>query len=175
MSENRNHYETVTNRPVSPSALPFKKKGEQEECSSGGGGTGTGTTTTRARAILEENEKLTPEYCEYLEELYQECFNVPMPFVVARYIMRLNRGGMCLEMFEYAMTETMLAMRPSPRYMMAILDRWWRQKILNGEQYYKDREMHEAHMERRRADRWSQILDSPEERAMMHENDLWGF
>lgn len=121
--------------------------------------TSTNTTTTssststssRPRANSRDSTEgdggsrpeLDPRDCEMLQEYYEDNFAAELPPVMARMMGACMRGGMERQLIEMAIDETMLAPRPSPQYLMAILRRWRQDGIHTETARRADQERHE--------------------------------
>ena len=60
---------------------------------------------------------------ELLNRTYFEYISKTLPSFLAMFMFEMFRDGFELSVFEYALEQTMLARRPSPHYLMAILKR----------------------------------------------------
>lgn len=165
MSEIRNYYETITDKVI-PDVVSLSQKREEKEMTNrnggSGGSSGSRTTTTCARAIMKETD-FDEDEKRYLLEEYRTVFGTEMPFPMKRYLTRLARMGMTFETVMNAIDETAFAKYPTPRYLMAILNRYADSGIFTGADVQRDKEEHERRMAARCNAKWSKVADNDTE------------
>jgi len=119
---------------------PMRENLEDSSSSSSGGSSSTttdsvvsssSTTTVQLRQIMEENRKkeaLQRVAAEGIREHYKTCIGNQMPPSLFRRILLDLIDGTPSQYYSYALDETCLAPNPSPRYMLAIVNRLKREK-----------------------------------------------
>lgn len=111
---------------------PRERSNEHSSSSSGSSGSSsTSTTTVQLCQILEENrakEALQRVAAEAIREQYANCVGEQMPPSLFRRVLLDLIDGTPKQYYTYALDETCLAPKPSPRYMLAIVARLKRER-----------------------------------------------
>lgn len=75
---------------------------------------------------------------ERLKNEFQDTFNYAMPRAIAAQVLKDIRSGLPAAFYTYAMSETLLAPRPSWRYTMAIIARLKRTRATVEDMDYRE-------------------------------------
>ncbi|HIS04009.1 MAG TPA: hypothetical protein IAA75_08950 [Candidatus Pullichristensenella avicola] len=111
---------------------------------------GGGNARARVRARIAQENALTEQDLDALNDAYFQAFHrVAPPNVIALW-RRYRQNGMETSLFLMAIDETMLAPYPSPRYMVAVLSRWIHCGILTEIQRVEEQERRESCIWRQR-------------------------
>lgn len=95
------------------------------------GGSSSSTTTEQLCQIKEKAlaiEAMKRVFAEEIREQYAHCVGEKMPPALFRRILLDLIDGTPPQYYRYALDETCLAPRPSPRYMLAIVQRLKRER-----------------------------------------------
>ena len=125
----------MTYRETNVCDFPHTPRVTELHSSSSSGSSGSesvsSTTTVEIRQEMEKRlniEALKRVDAEAIREQYAFCIGDQMPAAVFRRVLLDLIDGTPIAYYRYALDETTLAPRPSPRYMLAIVARLKREK-----------------------------------------------